>query len=80
MDVDWLKTLRAALYQRVFWMCYLQKSRVLSNAPEDEEADDAYGLLRDRPEDDDEDSGNFNDGHDDDDGVPFSRLQGEKLV
>ena len=60
-------------------MCYLQKSRVPSNVPE-EEADDAYGLLRDRQEDDDEDCGNFNDGHDDDDGVPFSRLQGERFV
>ena len=77
--MDRLKTLRTALYQRVFRMCYLQKSRVPSNAPDDEAADDAYGLLRDRPEDDDEDCGNFNDGHDDD-GVPFSRLQGEKLV
>ena len=76
--MDQLKTLRTALYQGVFWMCYLQKSRVPSNTPEDE-ADDAYDHLRDRPEDDDEDCGNFNDGHDDD-GVPFSRLQGERFV
>ena len=61
-------------------MRYLQKSRVLSNAPEDEETYDAYVLLRDRPEDDDKDCGNFYDGHDDDDGVPFSRLQGERFV
>ena len=80
MHMDRFEPLCQQLYilQRVYFMWCVQKSRLPCNTPEDE-ADDAYDHLRDRSEDDDEDCGNFNDGHDDD-GVPFSRLQGEKWL